>query len=412
MKKLMISAVMVAIATAGFAQDALKQAKSLVEEGKLNEAAEAAKPAFTTGETADRAAAYNEFSKMCWDYYVKNQGIKTENEVKKTDTPYDQDGMNRAVSMSYEAALECDKIESQPNEKGKVKIKFRGDNAKQWMAARVNLINSGQYWYNHKNMEQAVKDWKHYVDGADQSLFTGMDMTQDPYKSEICYYIGLASYNMKNYDEAKKYAKLAAQDPKKVDDANEIILFATKDACKTKEDSIQYLAVIKDLHKQKPTEQRYFNLLLDYYSKPGRQAEMKTWAEEEVAADPTNKMAWAIKGEVDMNNQHWDDAIASFRKAAEIDPTFVQVIFNAGVCFNSKAIDLQDKLTDKSGKISSENLAKVKEVLAEARKDLEKARELDPNREKVNWAYPLYRIYYNLGDKQKAAEMEALLGSN
>jgi hypothetical protein len=40
---------------------------------------------------------------------------------------------------------------------------------------------------------------------------------------------------------------------------------------------------------------------------------------------------------------------------------------------------------------------------------MEKAKDLDPDCEKVKWAYPLYQIYYALGDKAKADEMEKLV---
>ena len=205
---------------------------------------------------------------------------------------------------------------------------------------------------------------------------------------------------------------MAAQDSAKAQEANEILLFAQKDGAKTKEDSLAYLATVKDLHSKYPDEARYFNLLMDYYSKPGRQAEMKQWTEEEIAKDPNNKMTWALKGEVEMNTGKWDDAVASYKKAAELDPTFVQVIFNTGVCLNQKAIELKDKLADKkTGGLTPDNASKVKAVLAEAKVYLEKSKEIDPNREKVDWAYPLYQIYYNLGDKAKAAEMEKLVGN-
>ena len=167
------------------------------------------------------------------------------------------------------------------------------------------------------------------------------------------------------------------------------------------------------MHTQHPEEDRYFNLLMDYYIKSGDKNAMKKWAEEEVAAYPQNKMAWALKGEAEMNSQQWDAAVASYKKAAEIDPTFVQVIFNTGVCLNSKAIELKDKVADKkTGNLTTENFNKVKNILLQSKEYLEKARELDPNREKVNWAYPLYQIYYSLGEKEKSAEMEALLGNN
>ena len=52
---------------------------------------------------------------------------------------------------------------------------------------------------------------------------------------------------------------------------------------------------------------------------------------------------------------------------------------------------------------------KVKAVLQEAKPYLEKVRELDPDHEQVNWVYALYQLYYNLGDKAKADELEKML---
>ena len=42
---------------------------------------------------------------------------------------------------------------------------------------------------------------------------------------------------------------------------------------------------------------------------------------------------------------------------------------------------------------------------------LEKAKEIDPNREKANWAYPLYQCYYLVyaADDPRTLEMEKLL---
>ena len=127
---------------------------------------------------------------------------------------------------------------------------------------------------------------------------------------------------------------------------------------------------------------------------------------------PENKMAWALNGELLMGERKWDDAVEAYKKAIELDNDFVQCVFNAGVCLNSKAIDLKDQLADKkTGGLTKENADKVKAVLGDARSFLERAKELDPDREKVNWAYPLYQIYYSLGDKAKSDEMEKLVGT-
>ena len=139
---------------------------------------------------------------------------------------------------------------------------------------------------------------------------------------------------------------------------------------------------------------------------------MSEWAEEEIALNAENKMAWALKGEVQMNNREWDAAVESYKKAIEIDNEFIQCIFNAGVCLNGKAIELKDQLADKNtGGLTKANADKVKGILNEALPFLERAKELDPDREKVNWAYPLYQIYYSLGNKEKSDEMEAIVNS-
>ena len=58
-----------------------------------------------------------------------------------------------------------------------------------------------------------------------------------------------------------------------------------------------------------------------------------------------------------------------------------------------------------------ENFEKVKAILRESKGYLEKAQELDPNCEKCNWVYPLWQVYYALGDTAKADEMERRLNN-
>ena len=415
MKKVMMMAMMVAAATSAFAQtDALKEAKKLFSKGDLEQAITTVTPVLNEGTAADKAAAYNLLSEINYKIFSDNQQKQMENTVKQVTEPYDTLKINKAIYGAMEAALKCDEFDQQPNEKGKVKMKFRtSENQAKMQNVRLQLINAGLYQYNHKNLDEAFKNWALYIDSSDNPFFTGVDMSKDEYKSEIAYYAGLVAYQKKDYANAEKYAKIAAQDPKKAGEAQEILLFSQKENCKTKEDSLRYLSTVKELRKQNPSEQRYFNLLMDYYTQPGRMEEMKAFAEEEIAFDPQNKMAWALKGEYEMNSQQWDAAVESYKKAQEIDPEFVQVVFNAGVCLNSKAIALKDQLADKkTGNLTVANANKVKEILGQAKVYLEKSRELDPDQEKVKWAYPLYQLYYALGDSAKSAEMEKLLNNN
>ena len=141
--------------------------------------------------------------------------------------------------------------------------------------------------------------------------------------------------------------------------------------------------------------------------------ELNKWADAEIAKNPQNKFAYTYKGEALRLENKFDEAVECYKKAFEVDPTYVAAAYQAGVVLNSKAIALKDELADKkTGMLTNENADKVKAILNESKGFLEKVREADPNREQVNWAYALYQVYYSLGDNEKASELESLVGSN
>ena len=404
MKKFLMMAMMAATATTAFAQDALvKEAKSLFNSGKLDEAAAKLAPALTSAETKDKAAAWNLMSDIKYKIY------SDEFQKRALQQPSNTDRMVNALIEGYEAAVECEKYDILPNEKGKVKVRFHKNNATRYFNDRQWLYNGGILQYQDQNMPGAIKAWGAYIESAKSPLFEGMNMPADTLLADATYNTALLCYQQKDYANAKKYAEIATQFPDKEDDAINMKLFIQKETLQSKADSVAYLNELKRLHAAKPDKEQYFNLLQDYYVRANDSEAMKAWAKEETQVNANNKMAWALLGEAEMNAENWDAAISAFKKAVELDPTWTPCMFNTGICLNSKAIALQDELMDKKTmNISNENLEKVKAVLREALVYLEKTRELDPEREKTNWAYPLYRIYYSLKDQAKMAELEAI----
>ncbi len=397
MRKAMMMAAMATLATSAFGQTAAEQA------AKLNQ------------ECQDQ-----------YQIYVKNSTIEATNALQKEKTPFDTLAMYKGGVAALKAAIECDKYDSQPNEKGKVKLRYRKDNQTKGQQLRLVSLQAGQYFNSKKDNTATLEAFKLYVDSKDASLFTGLDMSKDDYIAQFAYYASLLGYQTKDFDLAIKYAekckeyanndisrspnnaKVKEEAEKLKSDADEIILFAKKDNCKTAADSAAFVSELKALHKAKPEVERYFNMLITYYNEhPQGKLE---WISEEVQLMPNNKMAWAIKGETEMRAEKWDDAVASYKKAVEIDPNFTAVVFNIGTSLNSKAIEVKDKLADKStGKLTIANVKKVNGILEEAKTYLLKAKELDPERKTVNWAYALYQVYYSLKDTANANAMEKLL---
>ena len=125
---------------------------------------------------------------------------------------------------------------------------------------------------------------------------------------------------------------------------------------------------------------------------------------------PNDKFLWAFLGESQMNQQKYDEAVASFKKTMEIDPNFIEVEYNIGASLVLKATTMKDQLSGTTGRLTPADAEKVKAVYTEAQKYLEHVRSVDPDRKKVNWAYTLYQVYYGLGDATKTAEIEKLMG--
>lgn len=397
MKKILAMAVLAAASTSIFAQeDVVKEAKSLLGKGQTAEAIQVLTPALSTGSAQSKAAAYNQLAEINFKIFSDQQEIILNNQIKQTQTPHDTLAMNNAVYGMIDAAVKCDEFDNQPNEKGKVKPKYRSANATKYFLQRQQLINPGLDMFNTKNYEGAAKYWGLYIDSYNAPLFEKQDKSTDKNLTQIAYYAALANYNLKDYAKANKYATIAQSDTAFAKDALEIVLFTQKETAKTKEDTLAFVNKLKELHAATPGEDRYFGMMNEYYSQKGNEAAKKAWLDEELSKFPNNKMAWAIKGEDAMNEKNWDEAIADFDKATSIDPSFVQVYYNSAVCEYSKALEMNDKFSDKSGRISADNAAKVKAELNKAMDYVNKMKELDPNGEKVNWEYMSNQINYLL----------------
>ena len=411
MKKFMMMALMAAAATTTFAQDALvKEAKKQLGKGEFDAAAQTLAPALTSSETVDKAAAWNMQSEIMYGKWTAISSKQMENQVKQLNEATDTLGMHKAALAAWEAVLKCDELDQLPDEKGKVKLKYRSSAQNKYKMFGVQLVQAGQYFYQMKDYANALKAWKLYHGMKETPIFAEVaDFPKDQFFDDITYYVAFLSYQEKNYEDAVAYASKLASIPEKADEANEILLFAKKETLTSKADSLEYLNMVKDLHKANPESERYFNLLVDYYNHVDDANAKLAWVEEEITINPQNKMPWAIKGEAMMNAEKWDEAVEAFKKAIDIDPTWTPCLFNTGICLNSKAIALNDELMDKKTMgLTPENLEKVKAVLAEAQIYLEKTREQDPDQLQTKWGYPLYRIYYSLGNKEKMAELEAI----
>lgn len=319
-------------------------------------------------------------------------------------------------------ALECDAAEQVPDKKGRVKFRYRNDNRKRLSSLRPRLIDAGLYYHSQLRNEEAVNSFDVYLKTAASPLFRTDQ--KDLFQGQAAYYAALLSYGMKKYREADDYADKALDDEVYAADAAEIKACCMKEMLVTHNDSARYVIVLLELHDKAPENANYWRMLVDYFSSPGHEPEFYQFAKDELRKDSTNAAAWALYGETLMRQSKWDEAIASYEKALNLNPSFVEACYNLGVCYSAKAQDVVSRETEiteaenqkktrksraqraEDEKRKKELMTKWRELIDSASKYLEQTRSLDPDRNSVDWAKPLYKIYIATGQDEKAQALK------
>ncbi|MGN0281077.1 MAG: hypothetical protein ACI4B3_02105, partial [Prevotella sp.] len=390
-----------------FAQDDL--VKQALKEKNLAEAVKIITPALTSDQTTNKAAAWGAMSDIQYQFYSNAYDVMVQNQFKTEKTPIDTIGMYNGVLGAFKAAFKCDEYDMQPNEKGKVKPKYRSKNASRLIPVRNVLIDAGSYYYGTKEYKKSFEAFAEFVNSADAPLFEGK-IAKDSTYYLIANYAALTAYFDKDYANATKYAKIAIEDAKVKAESMNILLSSQKESCKTKEDSVAYFNTLNELRSNDKTDLSILFAINEYLSAPERVAQKESWCAEEAKKVPGDKYVWAFLGESQMNQQKYAEAVVSFKKSLGIDPNFIEVEYNVGACLVLQAAEMKEQLSGATGRLAPADAEKVKNIYTEAKDCLEKIKAADPDRKKVNWAYTLYQVYYGLGDSEKAAEIEQIIG--
>ena len=405
MKKLMIAAVMLLTTSAAFAGDS-EALKAILKAKTYAEAQELVKANLNQlANDAEKAKAYNKLVDLSMEKVSKEQATITSNQMAKQfgqgkEAAYDTLGFNNAIYAAINDAILCNEYDQKPNEKGKVKPKFETNNANRLYGLRPNLINAGQAAAQQNSQDEALKFFGMYVESAVNPLFNSIDKTKNPdtYLGEVARVAGVYAFQTKDMDRANKYVDVAMKDAAVYKDALNLKLYIMQQSLKSKEDSVQYVNKLKELYAKDTDNEQIFSNLVTMYGGLQMTAEQDKVLSDKLAADPTNALAWALKGQIYMNSNKPEEAVDCFKKSVAKDGKNVIVLTYLGFCLNAQAAK------DGVSRADQQKLYKESEGF------LEQARSLDPNREKANWSYPLYAVYYSLygAADSRTKEMEGL----
>ena len=389
MKKIMFAVVMMFATSAAFAadSDALKsilKAKNYAEAAQLLNSS-----ASQLASDAERAKAYNHLTQLALEIFDKETAKELSNVAlvqtgKASEvTPYDTIALYEAAYNALVNAIECDKYDNMPDAKGKVKPKFREANVQRVGSARVQLVNAGQREAQHGNEQGVLKYWGTFLDTEDCALLSTYDKSNEAgFFGQVAYFTGLYANQAKDVNRAIKYLDMAMKDPEQAKEAQAQKFAIAQANLKSEADTLKFIEEIKVFYAENPDNEAAFGTLCNLYSGMGKKDVVMELVNEKIARDPNNYTAWALKGQTEMNAQEYTEAIESFKKAIAIDDTNPIVLTYLGFCMNNKAAGIE-------GDIPAQ-----KALYKESMGYLERAKELDPNRMKANWAYPLYQCYY------------------
>lgn len=384
MKKLFIMVMMAVAATSTYAQDI----KSILKAKDYAEAQSQLSSCLSSLSNEDKAKAYNKLVEISMQKVTKENATISENQVMQQmgqkEKPVDMEGLYSALTKALNDATECDKYDQMPNSKGKVAPKFHKKNQAALWNLRTHLINAGQDCLKNDDNKGAFNYYVAYVESGMSPLFADFDKTKAPdtYLGEVARVASVIAYQAKDADAANKYCDIALKDTASYKDALNLKMLLMQQAMKTREDSVKCLKTFEELYANDKNNESIFTNLATLYGNLGMKDKQSKCIEERLAADPNCFIAWAVKGQSEMNESKWDEAIADFKKANGIKSNAL-VLTWLGYCINNKAANLQD-------------VKQQKEMLTETQQYLEKAKELDPNQQEANWKYLLYNTYYNL----------------
>lgn len=396
MKKLFIMAMLVVSTTTAFAQDALK---TILKSKDYSEAKSLLTSNLSTLTAEQKAKAYNKLVELSMVKVKKEKDIMSANQLAKQfgqgkEEPVDNAGMYAALANALKDAMECDKYDNMPNDKGKVAPKYHKSNQTKLWLDRVHLISAGQDASDKNDNKTAFENYALYVESGVAPLFADMDKSSAPdtYLSEVARVAGVIAYQDKDYDTANKYIDVALGDTATYKDALSLKMLVMQQQMKTHEDSVKCLTEFEKLYAKDSNNETIFTNLATIYGQLGMKDKQAAFIQQRLTAMPNDFMALAVKGQAEMNESKWDEAIADFKKAAAVKDDAL-VLTWLGFCLTNKAADLA-------------NVADQKPLVEETKDCLEKARQLDPNQKRANWRYLLYRTYYNLYGENDARTKE------
>ena len=372
----------------------LGQARAYIKSGKDFDKAEK----LMTDLLKDSANRKDERVYNTWYQAVRGQ-YNAANEKLYLKQKYDTAAFFNLTYKMYSITEALDSLDAQPDEKGKVKLEFRKDNAATMNLLRPNLYFGGTYHLRHNKHDKAFQFFDMFLDADRQPLFTGYDyMKSDTLMPVAAYWATFCGFKMQDPQRTLKYSQLALRDENKA----AYTLQYMCEAYRQNKDDKAYLETLRQGFDRFPTYPYFFPRLADHFSQHQLNDSALILANQALKANPYQPVFLLAKSLTLLAMNRYDECIDVSKLLIEKDPKQAHAYFNIATAYLNQALDIEKKNEPRLYK------QQLTDLYTAARPYMEKYRTLAPS-DKQRWAPALYRIYLNLNMGKQFDEIDQLM---
>ncbi len=395
---------MVAVFATGsvFAQkSALKDAKRALGSNDLNEARTLIKQATTNPETATDPET--------WKVYgdIGNKAFDNERTNEMLGKTANQEAMFNGLLESYEPYIKADSLGQLPDDKGRVRNKFRKDISGILKANHPFYINGGVYYNRKQDFNKAADFFEAYWNIPTLPIFEGEKdaFALDTTYQTIKYYAIITAIQAKDHARALNMLTRAANEPfianNTYQESDVYELIASEHI--QMGDTAKYLETLYEGAEKFPQSNYFIPNLANVYIRRGESQKAMEYIDQAIANNPNNACDLnSVKGALLAEKGDYAAAEAEYLKALAQDANCERALEALAVNYILQAQDLKEKtamMTDR--KLQVENDKKTVDLYQKSLPHLEKYTNLLKGRsaDKTDidaGLMKLRNVYYNL----------------
>jgi tetratricopeptide (TPR) repeat protein len=305
----------------------------------------------------------------------------------------------------------ADSLDQLPNEKGKIKPKYRRD-MKSIITANISYYpNAGVYFYTKEDFKNAFQAFIQYTNIPDMPMFNGdkkpvIEKTDSSYL-QIKYNAAIIASVL---EERAIAIELLESMKNSGYEENDIFRRLTYEYNQLA-DSVALLNTLKEGVAKFPSDEYFLLYLVEKNIQSGQLQDAVKYIEIAITYKPDDPILYDALGVIYENMDKPEKSIQSYEKALALDPDFSKALKHFGMVYYNMGVKARasaDDITDK--KLADEGYDKSIDYFKTALPLFEKAYTIDSSDNET--VFCLRNIYYTLKMGDEFEKMDAIYNAN